>query len=211
MGFDIMVNFNVPYFAKNPSDFWRRWHISLSTWLRDYLYIPLGGSKNGTLMTYRNLAITMFLGGLWHGAAWTFVVWGALHGFYLIMEKLFRRKVNIKTNKWNGIFLAFLTFTLINFTWVFFRAREFSTAKHMIESMLFMHPDGILLLEYFDLLKVFILVGLLFLTHFYMRHHTIKMVSESVPKWFFSFVWVVMIFLLVIAQGSGEQFIYFQF
>ena len=80
-----------------------------------------------------------------------------------------------------------------------------------IQSMLFLHPNGILVLEYFDLLKVFVLVGLLFLTHFYMRHHTVKMVSESVPNWLFSFVWAVMIFLIVIAQGSGEQFIYFQF
>jgi len=81
MGFDIMVNFNLPYFVTNPSDFWRRWHISLSTWLRDYLYIPLGGNKKGTLFTYRNLAITMFLGGLWHGAAWTFIIWGAYRGY----------------------------------------------------------------------------------------------------------------------------------
>ena len=84
LGFDIMLNFNLPYLARDPSDFWRRWHISLSSWLRDYLYIPLGGNRHGTFQTYRNLMLTMLLGGLWHGAAWTFVLWGAFHGFLLV-------------------------------------------------------------------------------------------------------------------------------
>ena len=88
MGFDIMVNFNLPYFATNPREFWQRWHISLSSWLRDYLYIPLGGNKKGNIITYRNLAITMLLGGLWHGAAWNFVVWGAYHAILLIIHRL---------------------------------------------------------------------------------------------------------------------------
>ncbi len=88
LGFDIMLNFNFPYLAKDPSDFWRRWHISLSSWLRDYLYIPLGGNRHGTLQTYRNLMLTMVLGGLWHGAAWTFVLWGAFHGFILVLYRL---------------------------------------------------------------------------------------------------------------------------
>ncbi len=87
LGFDIMLNFNLPYFAKNPSDFWRRWHISLSTWLRDYLYIPLGGNRHGTWQTCRNLMLTMVLGGLWHGAAWTFVLWGAFHGSLLVIYR----------------------------------------------------------------------------------------------------------------------------
>src|SRR5262249_33972919 len=85
MGFDLGVNFQRPYFSATFSEFWQRWHISLSSWLRDYLYIPLGGSRGGPLMTARNLLITMFLGGLWHGAAWTFVIWGLLHGLYLIV------------------------------------------------------------------------------------------------------------------------------
>ena len=87
MGFDLMLNFNLPYFAVNPSDFWRRWHISLSSWLRDYLYIPLGGNRGGAASTYRNLMLTMILGGLWHGAAWTFIAWGALHGTLLCAHK----------------------------------------------------------------------------------------------------------------------------
>ncbi len=88
LGFDIMLNFNMPYLARDPSDFWRRWHISLSSWLRDYLYIPLGGNRHGTLQMYRNLMLTMLLGGLWHGAAWTFVLWGAFHGFILVAYRV---------------------------------------------------------------------------------------------------------------------------
>jgi alginate O-acetyltransferase complex protein AlgI len=88
MGFDLMTNFRMPYLAVSPSDFWRRWHISLSTWLRDYLYIPLGGNRGGKLKTYRNLMITMLLGGLWHGAAMPFVIWGAYHGLLLVLHRL---------------------------------------------------------------------------------------------------------------------------
>lgn len=211
LGIVLPHNFLYPYGAIGFSDFWKRWHISLSTWLRDYLYIPLGGNRFGVTRMYAALMITMLLGGLWHGAAWTFVVWGALHGIYLIIEKLLKHKVPIKITFWNGIFFAFLTFTCINFTWVFFRANEFSTAKNMIESMLFLNPDGLLLLEYFDLLKVFILTALLFFNHWYMRRHTVKMVAGNLPVWLFASGWALMIFLLMIAQGSGEQFIYFQF
>src|SRR5205085_2460469 len=86
-GWEIPLNFDRPYFARNPSEFWRRWHISLSTWLRDYLYIPLGGNRGGTWKTYRNLLITMLLGGLWHGAHWNFVLWGAMHGVMLAIHR----------------------------------------------------------------------------------------------------------------------------
>lgn len=92
MGFDIMLNFRLPYFALNPSDFWRRWHISLSSWLRDYLYIPLGGNRGSAFATYRNLFLTMLLGGLWHGASWNFVLWGAFHGLILILYRLVERR-----------------------------------------------------------------------------------------------------------------------
>ncbi|HOU36689.1 MAG TPA: MBOAT family O-acyltransferase, partial [Candidatus Omnitrophota bacterium] len=87
MGFDIMINFDLPYFSSNPRQFWQRWHISLSRWLKDYLYIPLGGNRKGGLMTYRNLGLTMLLGGLWHGASWTFVVWGLYHGVLLVIHR----------------------------------------------------------------------------------------------------------------------------
>jgi alginate O-acetyltransferase complex protein AlgI len=211
LGFILPDNFLYPYGAIGFSDFWKRWHISLSTWLRDYLYIPLGGNRNGVVRMYVALMLTMLIGGLWHGAAWTFVVWGMLHGLYLVVEKLLGKIFKVKINRWNGLFFALLTFTLVNLTWVFFRAGEFSTAINMIKSMLFLQPDGKVVLEYFDVIAVFAVTGLLFLIHYYMRNHTVKRLSESIPFWLFSMIWAVMIFLIVIAQGSGEQFIYFQF
>ena len=153
LGIVLPDNFRYPYAAIGFSDLWKRWHISLSSWLRDYLYIPLGGNKHGITRLYVALTLTMLLGGLWHGAAWTFVVWGALHGIYLIVERVLRSKVKIKINAFNGILLAFLTFTLVNFTWVFFRAREFSTAKNMITSMFFLNPNGEKILQSFDIIK----------------------------------------------------------
>ena len=211
LGIILPDNFRYPYAAIGFSDLWRRWHISLSTWLRDYLYIPLGGNKHGILRMYVALMVTMLLGGLWHGAAWTFVIWGALHGIYLVIERLLRNKIHIKINAINGIFLALLTYTLVNFTWVFFRAREFSTAKNMITSMLFMNGDGEKLLQSFDILKVFVLITLLFICHWVMRNTSMEEVSKKTSPWLLGIAWAVMFFLIAIAQGSGEQFIYFQF
>src|SRR5262249_44141276 len=128
LGYHLAKNFNLPYIASNVSDFWRRWHISLSTWLRDYLFIPLGGSRGGRMQTYRNLLITMTLGGLWHGASWTFVVWGLLHGLFLIVHRLFAdfagarpmlRKV-LESPPGTVLRVAF-TFVCVCLAWVFFR------------------------------------------------------------------------------------------
>lgn len=211
LGIILPDNFRYPYASIGFSDLWRRWHISLSTWLRDYLYIPLGGNKHGIIRMYVALMVTMLLGGLWHGAAWTFVVWGALHGIYLVVERFLRSKIHIKINAFNGIFLAFLTYTLVNFTWVFFRAREFSTAKNMIASMLFINDGGEKIIPSFDILKVFVLITLLFFCHWMMRNTSMKEVSLKTPAWVLGVVWGIMLFLIAISQGSGEQFIYFQF
>lgn len=125
------INFNSPYKALNIKDFWRRWHITLSRFLRDYLYIPLGGNRKGELRSFSNVFTVFLLGGLWHGAAWTFVIWGALHGLANIIYRLWE-KLNIKLNK----FIAwFITFNFINITWVFFRAQNFSDALKVISAM----------------------------------------------------------------------------
>jgi len=128
LGYRLNRNFDQPYRAHNLQDFWRRWHISLSTWLRDYLYKPLGGSYGSTFATYRNLLITMLLGGIWHGAAWTFVVWGALHGGALALERAWRQA----TGSWSGLGLRILgivgTFHFVCLTWIFFRAETFEHA-----------------------------------------------------------------------------------
>jgi len=128
LGFDIMTNFRLPYFVTNPSEFWRRWHISLSTWLRDYLYIPLGGNQRGTGQTYRNLMMTMVLGGLWHGAAWNFVLWGIYQGGILCLHRPFAKSAGEKTGI--GAFLlwaikAALFFQVVCYGWLLFRACSF--------------------------------------------------------------------------------------
>ena len=211
LGIILPDNFKYPYASLGFSDLWRRWHITLSSWLRDYLYIPLGGNRHGVLRLYAALMITMLLGGLWHGAAWTFIAWGGLHGIYLILERLQRRYLPFKITAANGIFLAFITFTCVNITWVFFRAREFKTAWNMIKSMLLFNGDGEKILEQFDILKVMVVVGILFLCHWFMRNTSMKEVSLKIPSWVLGIFWAIMFFLIVISQGSGEQFIYFQF
>lgn len=211
LGIILPDNFKYPYAAIGFSDLWKRWHISLSSWLRDYLYIPLGGNRHGVTRMYVALTLTMLLGGLWHGAAWTFVVWGALHGIYLIIERILRKKIKIKVNTYNGILLAFLTYTCVNITWVFFRAREFSTAKNMISSMFFWNPDGEKILPSFEIIKVLTVISILFICHWIMRNTSMKEVSQKTSPWVLGVVWAILFFLICISQGTGEQFIYFQF
>ncbi len=134
LGFHFMVNFRQPYLASSLQDFWRRWHISLSTWLRDYLYIPLGGNRHGTRKTYRNLMLTMLLGGLWHGANWTFVIWGAIHGLVLSAERAGRLGED-QIPATNPLWLwmrRIVTFTIVCFAWVFFRATSVSEAFRLL-------------------------------------------------------------------------------
>ena len=165
MGFELIENFNQPYFAANITDFWRRWHISLSTWLRDYLYIPLGGNRGGKLMTYRNLFLTMFLGGLWHGASWKFAVWGSLHGIYLAVHKFMLEGTAVQASRpqdsekiaggtpaVRGYSLArpplesndvwplrllkvIVTFHLVALTWIFFTAENIEGAFQFLRGI----------------------------------------------------------------------------
>jgi len=136
LGFQFSDNFNQPYRALSLQDFWRRWHISLSSWLRDYLYIGLGGNRKGRLKTYRNLIITMFLGGLWHGAAWTFVAWGLLHGGGLAVERVIDQKSAAKETKKLGRFLrGFFTFHLVCAGWVFFRSVDLDRAFEVFAAL----------------------------------------------------------------------------
>jgi D-alanyl-lipoteichoic acid acyltransferase DltB (MBOAT superfamily) len=144
MGIELMVNFRQPYLAADITEFWRCWHISLSTWLRDYLYIPLGGSRGGRLRTYRNLMLTMLLGGLWHGAAWTFVIWGGLHGLYLAAHKWLRgageaaepagaMRTPVVAIAHAG--RVILTFHLVCLTWLFFRADSLGSAGRYLQGL----------------------------------------------------------------------------
>jgi D-alanyl-lipoteichoic acid acyltransferase DltB (MBOAT superfamily) len=135
LGFTFPQNFDSPYAAVSVQDFWRRWHMTLSRWLRDYVYIPLGGNRGSRLMTYRNLMLTMLLGGLWHGAAWTFVIWGGLHGSAMVWERWRRERrgpVERVQTRWTTWRARIITFHFVCFAWIFFRADSFSAAWDMI-------------------------------------------------------------------------------
>ncbi len=142
LGFELSRNFDMPYFSATPSEFWRRWHISLSTWLRDYLYISLGGNRGGTLKTYRNLMLTMLLGGLWHGAAWTFVVWGGIHGLVLCIYRAVEDPVRRFATRFPAavqgalrVVAVVFFFQIVCLAWLFFRANDFSQAMTMLHAL----------------------------------------------------------------------------
>ncbi|MHC4644440.1 MAG: MBOAT family O-acyltransferase [Planctomycetota bacterium] len=210
LGFDIMVNFNLPYFAKNPLDFWRRWHISLSTWLRDYLYIPLGGNRCGTFKLYRNLMITMLLGGLWHGAAWTFVLWGAFHGLILILYRAFSPNRQVQPRWWVSVLQGVLTFHIVCFGWLIFRAQNLTTIGVFVQSI-FLHPHWSF--EAIDCLK-----NLVFYSWFLVLFQIVQAWSNTLnptklmPQFVRLNVWIIVIMsLLSIASKGGQEFIYFAF
>ncbi len=214
LGFGLPDNFRFPYAAIGFSDFWRRWHISLSSWLRDYLYVPLGGNRKGNLRTYANLMTTMLLGGLWHGASWTFVVWGGLHGLYLAAERFLKARMGVHAI-WAKlpaqIMLAFVTYFLINITWVFFRAGDFATAWRMIVTMLTFVTDGEKVLPTVHVVETVITIGIMLLVHWYMRERRLDEEIRRMPAWITGLVWGVILTLIIITQGGSDAFIYFQF
>jgi D-alanyl-lipoteichoic acid acyltransferase DltB (MBOAT superfamily) len=220
MGFELMVNFNLPYFATNPSEFWSRWHISLSTWLRDYLYIPLGGNKHGTFNTYKNLFITMFLGGLWHGAAWTFVLWGGYHGLLLIIYRIWDH-VHIAGKKNNHrIIVHFLTksvkiiffFHLICLGWLIFRAQSLGQLKVMLFSFIFGWEKDFwnhciinlgIIMPY-----LYILFAIEIIQY---RKNDLMVVYNFKPKIKFLFYFICSLLLIIFGVTDAQNFIYFQF
>ena len=235
LGFVLPENFLYPYGAVGFSDFWRRWHITLSAWLRDYLYIPIGGNRKGNSRTYINLMITMLLGGLWHGAGWTYVMWGALHGFYLMVEKFLQeigdkrrlklaiqddthvRTLGLKAPRFlkvapsNNFIYALFTFFLVNITWVFFRAADFTTAWRMLHSMFFIQDAGAKLLSNLAIIKISVIIIAMLGVHWFMRNRRVLGVAERMPWWLLALVWSTMLILLILSQESSSSFIYFQF
>lgn len=141
LGYRLVINFNAPYLANSIQDFWRRWHISLSEWIRDYIYISLGGRSPVRLLTYRNLLITMLLGGLWHGAAWTFVVWGGLHGIALVVQREYHRLIGCRFTM-PSLAGWFLTINFVCISWIFFRSESFATALTVLSHYLLLSPGG---------------------------------------------------------------------
>src|SRR5450755_74655 len=212
LGFAMPDNFRFPYAAVGFSDFWRRWHITLSSWLRDYLYIPLGGNRHGERRAYAALMTTMLLGGLWHGANWTFVVWGGLHGLYLSVERLLRtRFASYRPGPLAFLALGLLTYALVNLTWVFFRAKTFGKAWTVLGGMVGQHAAAKPILATYSLVCVAAIVTGIVVTHWLMRERTLESVVARTPAPALSVVWALMAFAIIIAQGEGSAFIYFQF
>ncbi|NUY79787.1 MBOAT family protein [Flavobacterium sp. MAH-1] len=218
LGFSLPQNFNNPYASIGFSDFWKRWHITLSAWLRDYLYIPLGGNRKGKVRMYIALMLTMLLGGLWHGASWTFVFWGALHGLYLWIEKALseRRKAKglapVKKTGFVGFSLAVLTFLLVCITWVFFRADSFGKAGMLLLSMVGTFGDqGFKLLSTIAILKVAIVIPCILVFQWMMRNRQVTQEAHSMSWWKLGMAWSFLVLMIVWAQESGSAFIYFQF
>jgi alginate O-acetyltransferase complex protein AlgI len=214
LGFHLKDNFRFPYAAVGFSDFWRRWHISLSTFLRDYLYIPLGGNRHGAARAMVNLIIVMFLGGLWHGAAWTFVVWGLLHGSYLAIERLLR--VFFKEAPWANHFgfklvTGAITYVAVLVAWVFFRASDFTSANRLLSSMFGAYPHGDALLSTREILQVAIVTFFLLIAHWLLRDNSIEAAVTRLPRWIVTGVWAAMACAIILNQGSSNAFIYFQF
>ena len=233
MGFELMENFNTPYFAVSIKDFWRRWHISLSSWFRDYLYIPLGGNRKGVVRKYINIMITFLVSGLWHGASWNFVIWGGLHGLYQIIGEVIapiKDRANDICKVRKDVFSyrfgqIFVTFLLTSFTWVFFRAKDIEQVFYFFDRMTRWNPwvlfnEG-LYAHGLDRVEVNVLiVGLviLFLIEL-LRYFKKKNFADFFVEQNLWFVWLVLIFMIMSCIIFGvygitfdsSQFIYFQF
>lgn len=233
MGFELMDNFNAPYYSRSVAEFWRRWHISLSGWFRDYLYIPLGGSRRGTLRKYVNLLIVFFVSGLWHGAQWAFVVWGLINGVYQILGELLRPMRNrlvalLKMDRStfsHKLLKTLVTFALIDITWVFFRAREINVAFDILSSMFTADNFHILFddslfnvgLDWKNFLVMILSIGVLMIADFFKyRGVQVRSVLCRQELWFrWMFLIAATVFIVVFGVwGSGfseAAFIYFQF
>ena len=221
MGFHFKINFDSPYQSKNISEFWRRWHISLSTWLKDYLYISLGGNRKGKIRTYINLLITMLLGGLWHGAGFRFVLWGAMHGIALAIHKLYLEVFPVKTENNNPLrkfiistFSVLITFHFVCFCWIFFRADNMETATQMIRQIAF-HFNPRIFFEFITGYRSVLLMMLIgYALHFIPK--SVELKTESIVTnlpLLLKVSFMILVILLVVQFKSSEiqPFIYFQF
>ncbi|RFS13497.1 MBOAT family protein [Emticicia sp. C21] len=213
MGFKLMENFDTPYFSTSISEFWRRWHISLSGWFRDYLYIPMGGNRVSEGRKYFNRFFVFMMSGLWHGAAWTFVIWGALHGLYLIMAQIRDKYFKLKTPVLPAIlikpFNLLFTFILVMLTWIFFRAKGLTNAKIIFQKILSFGSYGNTIhspLNDIEMIFCWLLIaGLLLKERFY------KVIDTSNTTKFYILFTVFMILCYFFGVFESNQFIYFQF
>jgi len=232
MGFELVKNFNRPYFAKSIAEFWQRWHISLSTWFRDYLYIPLGGNRVGYFRHYFNIFVTFLVSGLWHGANWTFVIWGALHGAYYILESLckpIKERIEIllhfdRMPLLKKITEASITFSLVTFAWIFFRAESLDKALYIIKSIfgkaivekeIFSVHASLwrFILEQPKFYLGFLIIGMLIGIELIQRKGSILEMVASKPIWVRWALYYALLLVIIFggAFNNSQQFIYFQF
>lgn len=229
LGVSLIDNFRQPYFATGIQDFWRRWHISLSFWLKDYLYIPLGGSRCSRLKTYRNVLVTFLASGLWHGASWNFVVWGGLHGVYIVIASLLRPlkervpdwfKVDRASLSWQ-IFVRLETYILVLTAWVFFRCQDLATSWWYLAHCLEVKNIGILFTgglynlgidpRNFVLLSISLaLLGIFSLLR-ELKVPVMKHLWRQPKVFVLLFIWFLVTLVLLATNLSGKEFIYFQF
>jgi D-alanyl-lipoteichoic acid acyltransferase DltB (MBOAT superfamily) len=216
MGFDLMKNFDRPYSSRSIAEFWTRWHISLSTWFKDYVYIPLGGNRRGIPVLYRNLMITFVISGLWHGANWTFLIWGGLNGAYLVAENFLKRSVRlgVKTTNpfWSPLKIV-ATFSLISLSWVFFRATSISDANAILVSALTeVSLSHFTVIPLKDVLVGFALIAFLEAGQFLFRTEAQQVRWDNAPRRIRWAAYYSGILLIALAGEFGSSsFIYFQF
>ena len=224
MGYELMDNFNRPYFAKSVPDFWRRWHISLTSWFREYLYLPLGGNRVSRWIWGRNVGIVFFLSGLWHGAAWHFVVWGLLHGAYIVVsiqtEGVRERVVEVtglaRFPKVRRMLQAVITFHLVTFAWIFFRAESLTKAISIVENIftpsvvgladIFSSPGGV------DVIIGIVAIIFMELIHLIQGHGGMRHMLMDRPivlRW--ALLYILIFATLIFGKFTAEEFIYFQF
>ena len=215
MGFKLSLNFRTPYKSASITEFWRRWHISLSTWLRDYLYISLGGNRKGKFRMYVNLFLTMLLGGLWHGASWKFVIWGSLHGTQLVVERFFKDYIKLPKNNFTWLISLLLTFHFVAFCWIFFRAADFETAFAVIRNISLLEFNlsqwQTIILGYQN---VFIVMLIGYLWHFMPEKLSdfLRLTFGKLPIVLKALVLALTFWVVCATAISGPQpFIYFQF
>ncbi|MGL5989256.1 MBOAT family O-acyltransferase [Cetobacterium sp.] len=219
LGIELMKNFDRPYYSKNISQFWRKWHISLGTWFREYLYIPLGGNKVSKIKVLRNIAIVFVISGLWHGASWNFIIWGALHGAYVILE-IFLKNSKDKLLKFLRIKNGFkdsleiiTTFCLVNFAWIFFRAESFEHSKKIISKIFEIFTNFSFSFNFkMSLADLLILIFGILLLEIY--HYCQKNISKilNLPDYLrYSLYYTATLLTLLLGKYGHSEFIYFQF
>ena len=209
VGFDLNKNFNCPYLARNPSEFWGRWHISLSSWFKEYLYIPLGGNRKGFARTCINLMVVMLVSGLWHGASWLFVLWGALHGLGIVANRVWKRICKVQ-NKGHEVISIMINFVFVSFCWIAFRAPSIRIAKEMMVGLFTLQKGIPYVYVYGIAITAWFVIRHVYAYRFTNKSEELSTFhNNSVISW--TILWLEIMALFAFYYIGGTQFIYSQF